>query len=64
MKHVAQRPHKHSGHVGSEPAHPAHTETGRAAGSYSMDIGAMSMNQLRGCTTPLTLVLMARGPTS
>ena len=30
----------------------------------SIDTGAKSTNQLRGCTKPLTLVLMARGPTS
>jgi hypothetical protein len=29
-----------------------------------MDIVAMSMNQLRGCTTFFTLADMARGPTS
>src|SRR3984885_11975658 len=32
--------------------------------AYSTLMVAMSMNQLLGCTTPLTLGLIARGPTS
>ncbi|MGY3448529.1 hypothetical protein ACVILH_000871 [Bradyrhizobium sp. USDA 4353] len=32
--------------------------------NYSTEIGEKSMNQLFGCTTPFTLGLIARGPTS
>ncbi len=52
-------PHKGGGsataHVQRLPLYQDHGST---------EIGEKSMNQLFGCTTPLTFGLMARGPTS
>src|SRR5450830_170347 len=43
----------------------AGTATGQAlVMTQSIDMVAISMNQLCGCTTPLTLAEMARGPVS
>ena len=36
----------------------------RSANYFAIDTGEKSMNQLLGCTTPVTFGLIARGPTS
>ncbi len=43
---------------------PGHDKYWEIVAYGSTEIGEKSMNQLFGCTTPLTFGLIARGPTS